>query len=104
MLLDAGADLNYQTSDGTALCAAAMANQADVVSAICRRSGVDLNKESPDGMTALVAASYAHSLTVVSVLLEGKADINYECSFEVHQTESAPSLLSHCCSREAPRP
>ncbi len=74
ILVDAGADLNYQNADGsTALHTAAVFGKTEVVK-ILIDAGVDLNTRNNDGATALHAAAFFCRLEIVEILLKRGTD------------------------------
>ena len=76
LLIDGGADMNYQNADGsTALHTAAVFNRVDVAKALIH-AGVDLNIQNNDGSTPLHAAAFLCREEIVIMLLEGGADKN----------------------------
>ncbi len=74
ILIDAGADLNYQNADGsTALHTAAAFGNTEAAK-ILINAGADLNKQNNDGSTALHAAAFLCRVEIVEALLEKGAD------------------------------
>ncbi|MBD3289308.1 ankyrin repeat domain-containing protein [candidate division KSB1 bacterium] len=74
MLVDAGADLNYQNADGsTALHTAAAFGRTDIAK-ILIDAGADLDLQNNEGATALHAAAFLCRPEIVEALLEKGAD------------------------------
>ena len=74
ILIDAGADLNYQTADGsTALHTAAAFGKTEVAK-ILIDAGIDLNTQNNEGSTALHTAAFLCREEIVKALLEKGAD------------------------------
>jgi ankyrin repeat protein len=74
ILIDAGADLNYQNADGsTALHTAAAFGKVDVAK-ILIDTGIDLNIKNNEGSTALHTAAFLCRMEIVKALLEKGAD------------------------------
>lgn len=74
LLIDAGADLNYQNADGsTALHTAAVFNRIEVARDLIK-AGANLNIQNNDGSTPLHAAAFLCRPEIVKMLLENGAD------------------------------
>ncbi len=74
ILIDAGADLNYQNADGsTALHTAAAFGKTEVAN-ILINAGIDLNRQNNEGATALHAAAFLCRIEIVEALLAKGAD------------------------------
>jgi ankyrin repeat protein len=74
ILIEAGADLNYQNADGsTALHTAAVFGRTEVAKVLID-AGTDLNKKNNTGSTALHAAAFFCRVAIVKTLLEKGAD------------------------------
>jgi ankyrin repeat protein len=75
-LLARGVDINAKGDGdgGTALMAASLNGQTDVVRALLRK-GANVNAKDNSGQTALLSASFGH-LDIVRALLEKGADVN----------------------------
>jgi len=74
ILIDAGADLNYQNADGsTALHTAAAFGKTEVAK-ILIDVGIDLNSQNNEGATALHTAAFFCHLEIVETLLAKSAD------------------------------
>ncbi|MGB6121019.1 MAG: ankyrin repeat domain-containing protein [Bacteroidota bacterium] len=78
ILIDAGADLNYQNVDGsTALHTAAAFGKTEVAK-ILIDAGTDLNLQNNEGSTALHTAAFFCRVEIVEALLEKGADKTIE--------------------------
>ena len=74
ILIDAGADLNYQNADGsTALHTAAAFGKTEVAN-ILIDAGIDLSTQNNEGSTALHTAAFLCREEIVKALLEKGAD------------------------------
>ncbi|NIR47349.1 ankyrin repeat domain-containing protein [candidate division KSB1 bacterium] len=74
ILIDAGADLNYQNADGsTALHTTAVFGKFEIAK-ILIDAGADLNIKNNDGATALHAAAFLCREEIVQTLLKNGAD------------------------------
>jgi len=74
ILIDAGADLNYQNADGsTALHTAAAFGKTEAAK-ILIDAGIDLNSQNNDGATALHTAAFFCHVDIVEALLAKGAD------------------------------
>jgi ankyrin repeat protein len=74
ILIEGGADLNYQNVDGsTALHTAAVFGNTDVAK-ILIDAGIDLNSKNNTGSTALHTAAFFCRIEIVKALLEKGAD------------------------------
>ncbi len=74
ILIDAGADLNYQNTDGsTALHTAAVFGKTEVAK-ILIDAGIDLDIQNNDGSTALHTAAFFCHPEIVEALMEKGAD------------------------------
>jgi uncharacterized protein len=74
ILIDAGADLNYQNADGsTALHTAAAFGKTEVAK-ILINAGIDLNRQNNEGATALHTAAFLCRAEIVEALLAKGAD------------------------------
>ncbi len=74
LLIDAGAKLNYQNSDGsTALITAAAFGKTQTAKVLVK-AGADLNIQNNNGSTALHAAALLCKIEIVKLLIENGAD------------------------------
>ena len=74
LLIDAGADLNYQNADGsTALHTAALFGKNEVAKMLMD-AGINLDIQNNDGATALHTAAFFGNIELVDALLKKGAD------------------------------
>jgi hypothetical protein len=74
LLIDAGADLNYQNADGaTALITASVFGSTDIAQMLIN-AGADLNIQSKDGSTALHTSAFFCREDIVKALLQKGID------------------------------
>ena len=74
ILIDAGADMNYQNVDGSTALHTAVAFGKTEVARILIDAGADLNCTNNEGSTALHAAAFLCRIEIVEALLEKGAD------------------------------
>ena len=74
LLIDAGADLNYQNVDGSTALHTAAAFGKPEVAKILIDAGADLNLQNNQGSTALHTAAFFCRVEIVEALLEKGAD------------------------------
>ena len=76
LLLQAGADVNAKSEDGTTvLMLAAYSKEPDVVN-ILLEAGADVNARDADGKTALHSAAAKGDPRIIRTLLQSGADVN----------------------------
>jgi len=74
LLIDAGADLNYQNIDGsTALITAAVFGKTETAKVLVK-AGANLNIQNNEGSTALLIASFLCNKEIVNMLIQNGAD------------------------------
>lgn len=66
-------DINYQSSEGTALMAAVMRNNVELVNLLIAKNA-NLNLTSKSGVTALMLAVQFKKIEIIKILLQHKAD------------------------------
>jgi ankyrin repeat protein len=91
ILIDAGADMNYQNIDGSTALHTAVAFGNTDIARILIDSGIDLNIKNKEGSTALHTAAFLCRVDIVSALLEKGADKNLKnkagkSAFEIVET------------------
>jgi hypothetical protein len=75
LLIDAGADLNYQNADGsTPLHTAAALGKTDIARLLINAPGIDLNRQNNEGATPLHTAAFLGRVEIVKALLAKGAD------------------------------
>ena len=75
-LIDAGADVNAQTNEGTtALMYASAAGRTEIAELLIEE-GTDVNAQTKGGVTALMFASMMGETEAAQLLIETGADIN----------------------------
>jgi len=74
ILIGAGADINYQNTDGSTALHTAIAFGKTGLAKILIDAGIDLNIKNKDGSTALHTAAFFCNIEVVEALLEKGAD------------------------------
>jgi len=74
ILIDGGADLNYQNADGSTALHTAIAFGRTDIAKILIDAGTDLNIKNNDGSTPLHTAAFFCNVEIVETLLENGAD------------------------------
>ena len=74
LLIDAGADLNYQNADGSTALHTAVVFGRNEIARMLIDAGIDLNVQNNDGATALHTAAFFGKKEIVEALLQKGAD------------------------------
>jgi ankyrin repeat protein len=79
LLMQDGANVNFQTESGTtALMAAAIANENFLFSQMLAFPGINVNFQDEDGWTALMFATYNNNVEIVTDLLDHGVNLYLE--------------------------
>eukprot|EP00958_Prasinococcus_capsulatus_P029609 scaffold7563_cov578-Prasinococcus_capsulatus_cf.AAC.1 len=89
LLIDAGTDVNYEVNGETALMAASINDNTDMLELLARRGMADVNKETTDGYTALIAAVREGRKRSVAKLVELGVRMNHVTVIGLHAVTMA---------------